>query len=90
MSDKQNVLIEVKDLKKHFREGTIHALDGVSMDDIEEKIGCARQTVRYYYRMSQDAGWVERWRDSIGKNCRIDARPQGSAAKGAGMGEMTG
>ena len=32
MSDKQNVLIEVKDLKKHFREGTIHALDGVSMD----------------------------------------------------------
>ena len=32
MSDKQNVLIEVKELKKHFREGTIHALDGVSMD----------------------------------------------------------
>ncbi|MEE3491720.1 MAG: amino acid ABC transporter ATP-binding protein [Ruminococcus sp.] len=32
MSDKQNVLIEVKDLKKHFREGTIHALDGVNMD----------------------------------------------------------
>ena len=31
MSDK-NVLIEVKNLKKHFREGTIHALDGVSMD----------------------------------------------------------
>ncbi|WP_405343589.1 amino acid ABC transporter ATP-binding protein [Ruminococcus sp.] len=32
MSDKQNVLIEVHDLKKHYREGTIHALDGVSMD----------------------------------------------------------
>ncbi|WP_442975575.1 amino acid ABC transporter ATP-binding protein [Ruminococcus sp.] len=25
-------MIEVKDLKKHFREGTIHALDGVNMD----------------------------------------------------------
>ena len=32
MSDNQNVLIEVHDLKKHYREGTIHALDGVSMD----------------------------------------------------------
>ena len=30
MSD--NVLIKVNDLKKHFREGTIHALDGVSME----------------------------------------------------------
>ena len=30
MSD--NLLIKVTDLKKHFREGTIHALDGVSMD----------------------------------------------------------
>ena len=27
-----NILIKVNDLKKHFREGTIHALDGVSMD----------------------------------------------------------
>ena len=27
-----NVLIKVNDLKKHFREGTIHALDGVSME----------------------------------------------------------
>ena len=27
-----NLLIKVNDLKKHFREGTIHALDGVSMD----------------------------------------------------------
>ena len=26
------VLIQVKNLKKHYREGTIHALDGVSMD----------------------------------------------------------
>ena len=32
MSDNQSVLIEVHDLKKHYREGTIHALDGVSMD----------------------------------------------------------
>nr|WP_310752243.1 amino acid ABC transporter ATP-binding protein [Ruminococcus sp.] len=30
MSD--NVIIKVNDLKKHFREGTIHALDGVSME----------------------------------------------------------
>ena len=30
MSD--NVLIKVNDLKKHFREGTIHALDGVDME----------------------------------------------------------
>ena len=30
MSD--NVLIKVNDLKKHFKEGTIHALDGVSME----------------------------------------------------------
>ena len=30
MSD--NILIKVNDLKKHFREGTIHALDGVSME----------------------------------------------------------
>ena len=27
-----NVLIKVNDLKKHFKEGTIHALDGVSME----------------------------------------------------------
>ena len=27
-----DVIIKVTDLKKHFREGTIHALDGVSMD----------------------------------------------------------
>ncbi len=27
-----NVLIKVNDLKKHFREGTIHALDGVDME----------------------------------------------------------
>ena len=27
-----NVLIKVNDLKKHYKEGTIHALDGVSMD----------------------------------------------------------
>lgn len=27
-----DVLIQVTDLKKHFSEGTIHALDGVSMD----------------------------------------------------------
>lgn len=32
MSDKNDIIIEVKDLKKHYREGTIHALDGVSMD----------------------------------------------------------
>ena len=30
MSD--NVLIKVNDLKKHYKEGTIHALDGVSME----------------------------------------------------------
>ena len=30
MSD--NILVKVNDLKKHFREGKIHALDGVSMD----------------------------------------------------------
>ena len=30
MSD--NVLIEVKRLKKHYKEGTIHALDGVDME----------------------------------------------------------
>ncbi len=30
MSD--NVLIEVKGLKKHYKEGTIHALDGVDME----------------------------------------------------------
>lgn len=30
MSD--NILIKVNDLKKHYREGTIHALDGVSME----------------------------------------------------------
>ena len=30
MSD--NVIIKVNDLKKHFREGTIHGLDGVSME----------------------------------------------------------
>lgn len=30
MSD--NILIKVNDLKKHYKEGTIHALDGVSMD----------------------------------------------------------
>ena len=29
---KGDVIIKVTDLKKHFREGTIHALDGVSMD----------------------------------------------------------
>ena len=27
-----NVLIKVNDLKKHYREGTIHALDGVDME----------------------------------------------------------
>ncbi|WP_407382469.1 amino acid ABC transporter ATP-binding protein [Ruminococcus sp.] len=27
-----NILIKVNDLKKHYREGTIHALDGVSME----------------------------------------------------------
>ena len=32
MNADPNVLIQVKDLKKHYREGTIHALDGVSMD----------------------------------------------------------
>ena len=32
MSVKNDTIIEVKDLKKHFREGTIHALDGVSME----------------------------------------------------------
>ena len=30
MSD--NILIKVNDLKKHYREGTIHALDGVDME----------------------------------------------------------
>ena len=30
MSD--NILIKVNDLKKHYREGTIHALDGVNME----------------------------------------------------------
>ena len=30
MSD--NVIVKVNDLKKHYREGTIHALDGVSME----------------------------------------------------------
>ena len=30
MSD--NILIKVNDLKKHFKEGTIHALDGVNME----------------------------------------------------------
>lgn len=29
---KDKLLIKVTDLKKHFREGTIHALDGVSME----------------------------------------------------------
>jgi len=27
-----NILIKVNDLKKHYREGTIHALDGVNME----------------------------------------------------------
>ena len=27
-----NTLIKVNDLKKHYREGTIHALDGVDME----------------------------------------------------------
>ena len=30
MSD--NILIKVNDLKKHYKEGVIHALDGVSME----------------------------------------------------------
>ena len=30
MSD--NILIKVNDLKKHYKEGTIHAIDGVSME----------------------------------------------------------
>ena len=29
---RDNVLIEVKGLKKHYKEGTIHALDGVDME----------------------------------------------------------
>ena len=27
-----NVLVKVTDLKKHYNDGTVHALDGVSMD----------------------------------------------------------
>ena len=29
---RDNILIKVNDLKKHYREGTIHALDGVDME----------------------------------------------------------
>ena len=32
MSGKNEILIQVRDLQKHFGSGSIHALDGVSAD----------------------------------------------------------